>query len=1248
MTAPCGCGCGCGSVVPGTCGCCEGVHPATPRAVVNRPYLDALSYRVGTHGSFLATMLARLSGPDFPKLHELAARTGDDAAIALLDAWATVADVLTFYQERIANEGYLRTATERRSIVEAARLVGYALRPGVAASVYLAYTVDKDPQGNETVVTIPKGSRAQSIPGSGELPQPFETSLDVVASSAWTNLKPRLWRPLRLLSTQAAELEELYLDGISPGLRPGDVVLLVFGSRGEVRVPLTVKKVTPEQIVPDPPGPPLLRTVVTFQQPERPPLLAALDALDTALQVARDLEGAGLLESDLANETDTDVLEPLETVVEGRPSAHRLAGAVEDALAKLRERRAVAEEKGEADVAAWLERSVQDLEQPLERLREHARSSAAAAQAAAAVERVAPAPAGVPAGGAAVAGIGGLLDALRLRPAVQPAGSLALERSSKQLFGSGSDLGPRLLVAFDPSLSESLYRTWERETVPATTALQSAEAMRVKAAPFGATAALRPVLDAKGAVVGSEEWPLGDAIRLGVRATYNDNVATHVELSATVHDETSKGERSAPNLSGTIPLPPGRATVKGRTELVVAFKSQLPPLTVTIKPSSAGFTVHLKGDRPRTVQPGEVLRHTKGRQRITIALADDPQTHGQVLTVTDEILQPPRPRDVLALDAEYGQVVPGSWVVIDWGTSARPTIVRRVAAVKTVAKTAYNLSAKVTELKLSSTWLDETDLLLSAIRGVTVYVQSEPLDLAPAPVEDDVGGSSIELGELYRGLESGRWVIVEGERTDIPRTTGVRAAELAMLAGVTQAADRSLPGDRPHTTLLLARPLAYTYKRSTVKVWGNVAEATHGESRPELPGTADREEVLGAGDATKAFQEFPLRSSPLTYLAAANPLGAESTLEVRVDQVLWHEVDSLALAGPTDRCYVTRTDDDDKTTVIFGDGQRGARLTTGIENVRAAYRTKVGRGGNVKAGQITALQTRPLGVSGVVNPLPATGGADRDTLEQARRNTPLAVKALDRLVSVQDYEDFARARAGIGKAGARALSDGTRTVVHLTIAGAGDVPVDRSSDLYRALRAALAQWGDPAQPVEVAVRELVLLVISAGVEVDPDYRFSDVEPKVRAALLDRFGFDRRELGQSVYLSEVQSVAQKVRGVVSVDVDVLAGVPETITPAALARLGRRLKPPPKRRIHAELARFERRTYVAKRNETLTGIAAAHGVPLAELLRLNPTLPVSELGQLEGVELVLFSGIRPAQLVLLSPSIPDTLILREVTR
>src|SRR5215813_2258703 len=102
----CGCGgsggCG-GSALP--CGCCAGTESITPESEANRPGLPALRYRVGTHATFLESMKAALSRDR--RLDGLTIRTTPDASIAFLDAWATVADVLTFYQERIANEGYL-------------------------------------------------------------------------------------------------------------------------------------------------------------------------------------------------------------------------------------------------------------------------------------------------------------------------------------------------------------------------------------------------------------------------------------------------------------------------------------------------------------------------------------------------------------------------------------------------------------------------------------------------------------------------------------------------------------------------------------------------------------------------------------------------------------------------------------------------------------------------------------------------------------------------------------------------------------------------------------------------------------------------------------------------------------------------------------------------------------------------------------------------------------------------------------
>ena len=114
--------CGC---LTETCGCCEGAQSLTPVSTANRLGLGALRYSVGTHGAFFETMKARLAtmtveapGADrqtletFQPLRGLTTRDPSDPAVALLDSWAAVSDVLTFYQERIANEGYLRTATD--------------------------------------------------------------------------------------------------------------------------------------------------------------------------------------------------------------------------------------------------------------------------------------------------------------------------------------------------------------------------------------------------------------------------------------------------------------------------------------------------------------------------------------------------------------------------------------------------------------------------------------------------------------------------------------------------------------------------------------------------------------------------------------------------------------------------------------------------------------------------------------------------------------------------------------------------------------------------------------------------------------------------------------------------------------------------------------------------------------------------------------------------------------------------------
>jgi predicted phage baseplate assembly protein len=283
--------------------------------------------------------------------------------------------------------------------------------------------------------------------------------------------------------------------------------------------------------------------------------------------------------------------------------------------------------------------------------------------------------------------------------------------------------------------------------------------------------------------------------------------------------------------------------------------------------------------------------------------------------------------------------------------------------------------------------------------------------------------------------------------------------------------------------------------------------------------------------------------------------------------------------------------------------------------VKAVYRTGIGQPGNVKAKQISLLVTRPLGLKAVTNPNAATGGADRESRDSARQNAPLALMALDRLVSVEDYEHFACTFAGIAKASAAKLSDGQRELVHVSIAGAADAAIDEQSDVFVNLNLAFRQFGDPFEPVLVAPRELLVLVISANVRLHPDYLWELVEPQVRAALLDAFGFDRRDLGQSVFLSEVISVIQRVRGVSAVDVNLLDSISEAL--------------------------IAQPTQLAAALDALVNAASAPGFRPKDFILALGARPGDADPQLDGVP------IRPAQLAILIPRLPASLTLTEWT-
>jgi predicted phage baseplate assembly protein len=1076
------------------CNCCRGVSILTPLNLTNRPGLSALVYRVGTYSSFFETMKARLSSPDFAlpsgalPLAGLTTRDPSDPAIALLDAWAILADVLTFYQERIVNEGYLRTATEQQSVINLAGLVGYTLRPGVSASVFLAYTLEQGAQ-----VTIPAGSRVQNVPAPGQLPQSFETSDDLDAHGAWNNLAPRLARP-QVISPDSSQV---YVAGVTANLNANDPVLIVT-------------------------SPPTARRVASVE----------IDFTNNRTQV--------LLQSP---------------------------------------------PQGQAAIAA----------------------------------ASAPAAAAAPSMPDSFTSAVQLAASLSSPPAAHPANSIQLLRSVAKTFQPETDTTPALLKTFDPHLRHLYAGLRSAQVTPPVTG--EFHALRVQAAPFGNNAPLRPITNENGVVVTTEEWPLVGSLSITITLSARSEAEVdaggrmlRLQEWLRLQSPTALVEISSAGVTANGIVPVKTATTMiGQWEVDVTFDSKSSDMS--FKFPGLGHSYDIKFDNAANSMDVIVDKGAPSTVSIAVPLGESTTTASpgrqtfisstKGVLIDDEVAIAPSALTTLSLDTVYDKILPGSYVLIERADTGKQIVTTVVSAQK-VSLTNYGMSTRVTQLILADAWLDPAkDFMLTVARNTTVSAQSEQLELGQEPITDPVPVSKdqadqIELGNLYGGLKSGRWLVVQGERADIDGVTG---AELVMLANVQQGvqqiqvagATQDLPGDTTHSFLQLSGPLNYQYKRETTTVYGNVVQATHGESRKE---------VLGSGDGAQELQQFSLHQSPVTYISTPNAAGAQSTLAVQVNGIPWEEVDTLATAGPNDRVYVSEADATGKRTLTFGTGRNGMRLPTGMLNAIANYRSGIGSSGNADAGKVSLLATRPVGVKAVTNPIPASGGSDGDTTDQARQNTPIAVAALDRLVSVSDYGDFARTYAGIGKASSQSLSDSHRQLVFVTIAGAEGAPIDNTSALYQNLVQSFQQLGDPQLPIAVGVCEFMLLVISAGVSVLPDFDFDQVAPQIRAALLDAFSFDNQELAQSIPLSKVVSVIQNVAGVQYVNVQVFDSISQSDTDSATA-------------------------LQAKLNEIAT----------AQTPKPIVVVPPAQLDS---------SGtLQPAGLAFLSSDLPDTLILTEIT-
>ena len=1012
--------------------------------------------------ALIEQLIVALTSPDEPPLL-MQTRAPDDPTIALLDAWATVGDVLGFYSDRIADEGYLSTAIQPGSILALASLVGYQPAPSLAAQVHLAYTLA--PDSTDGAVQFSPGLLFQSVPGPGQQPQTFESNAKLLARPSWNVLKVKSGQPVQSTATS------LVVNGTAAKLAPNSVILLESGTTPN---PVAVESATVDYTA--------KVTNVTLQPATVQPVMvhkAKIAAMSTPDQPPDNTTKA-------------------------------LDGVVKAEL--------------KVDAAKATPRSAHKHPTP---------------------------------------------------------GSV---------FSAGSDSVPRLLSALQPSIASTLYAALGSTTI-GSAPVTGASVMAVAAAPFGAAAPPQPVFNASGQRAGSRDWPLGDTFTLQFSVTAADFLRLHetalsalrrqahpvragvlqrvfgprgqvpmtefpvIDVQCSVATYTSQATITVdaghwpPPQAAPVPASFGALTLATNPNRTVELKYAgfAPPSTASAPPPSTpeltvqfgldantdGVTLNFtagpnQGELIWDPAVNTVFNGQVGNAQVTI-IRSTPTDAPASITLSIATPLPPADPSVLQLDGNYPGITSGSPVLIHQAeTHISAATVAMVQSADTVAASGFGITGKVTQLKLDKAWLDAGAVLQSALRPVTVYAQPTALSLQPAPVTDDVAGQSIDLGELVDGMDPGRLIAVTGTRTDLPGAT-VPGGEIATVASVSTSADA---GGTPYSTLNLARPLAYSYQRATVQVYGNVVSAHQG---------ATIKQMLGSGQPAQAPQSFTLTAGPLLADPAKSASGYRSALTVTVDGVGYAQVNRVDGGTPA-RSFVTGTNASGQTTIVFP-----SPLPPGTGNITASYRTGDGSQGNLQANQITQLLTRPASLSSVTNPLPATGGSGGDDKESVRAAAPSGLSSLGRVVTISDYAGLAGSFAGVGKSSAALTAAG----VVVTIAGTDPAPLDPNGSLCSGVATAIAAVADPNVPVHVLPADVYLIALTANVVRDPTVSWDTTVAAVQAGLQAGFGYSRQNLGQDVAVSNLLAAAHGAPGVLSVTITGLALVPATASATALS-------------------------------------------------------------------------------------------------
>lgn len=304
---------------------------------------------------------------------------------------------------------------------------------------------------------------------------------------------------------------------------------------------------------------------------------------------------------------------------------------------------------------------------------------------------------------------------------------------------------------------------------------------------------------------------------------------------------------------------------------------------------------------------------------------------------------------------------------------------------------------------------------------------------------------------------------------------------------------------------------------------------------PVEEGRLIKEEILGTSPGT-ANQRYTLTHAKLILrsLGQGQTVNRDIILITELGQVRdeWTLQESLAFSREGQKDFAIEVDEEDRATVMFGDGVLGAIPAPG-SIIKASYRVGGGSQGNVTPNTIQTIIDVPdlarLGAQ-VTNPGPATGGAERESIEHAVSHAPQVFRSRKRAVTAQDYEALALDFKGVGKV----LAEGTSwNVVTLYVAPAGGGHV---SDV---LKANLLAYFEDKRPISTIIEiedvDYVPIYVTAQVGVKSYYNGDDVKEQVQQAVSKLLAFENVDFQQTVYLSKFYEAIEAIDGVAFVNI-----------------------------------------------------------------------------------------------------------------